>query len=137
MENIILDDHIELTEEEAREFFSKFDSEELEQFDFIFYFAMSHNLAKPKKILEEVKKEKNNCNSDSNSDITSKTSLLSLKELNYLYNLTDDGWMCTINTREYFDYSDEGEELNRIKQSIYKEIQQRLKINKNILNLQP
>ena len=138
MSEPIINDYIELDEKELREFFNKYDREELELFDFIFYFAMSHNLIKPRKVLEEVYKEKKYEYSESEEvDIINKNNKLSYNELNYLYNLTDDGWMCTVNTREYFDYSDEGAELSRIKDSVYDEMQNRVKTNKNSLKLVP
>ena len=63
------------------------------------------------------------------SDITDKNSLLTFRELNYLYNLTEDGWMCTFNTREFFDYAEEGKELGRIRDSVYHEMENRQKQN--------
>lgn len=138
MDEIKLEEYIEFDEEEAREFLSKYNCEELDQFDFIFYFAMSHNLKTINKVLSEIKKEKGYDYKNPDSDITDKNSVLSFRELNYLYNLTDDGWMCTVNTREFFDYSEEGEELSRIRDSVYKEMEKRqTQKNNNTLSLKP
>ena len=60
---------------------------------------------------------------------------LSMRELNYLYNLLDDGWMCTVNTREFFDYSDEGKELSRMRDIVYKEMENKSKSKTNKLLL--
>lgn len=138
MDEIKLEEYIEFDEEEAREFLSKYNCEELDQFDFIFYFAMSHNLKTIRKVLYEIKKEKGYDYTNPDSDITDKNSLLTFRELNYLYNLTEDGWMCTFNTREFFDYAEEGKELGRIRDSVYKEMENRQnQKNKNTLSLKP
>ena len=135
---LVLEDYIELDEEETREFFNKYDRDELEGFDFIFYYAMSYDLTKTKKILEEVYNEKEySYKGTEDSSIMDKNKDLSMRELNYLYNLLDDGWMCTVNTREFFDYSDEGKELSRMRDIVYKEMNNRINKNtkKNILTI--
>ena len=129
-----LEEYIELDEDEAREFFNKYDKEELEAFDFIFYFAMSYNLTKTREILKEVYNKKT-YTSNEDFDIKSKNNILSYRELNYIYNLLDDGWMCTVNTRDLIDYSQEGEELDRMRTSVYKEMENRNKTNINVLTL--
>ena len=99
---------------------------------------MSHNLKTINKVLSEIKKEKGYDYKNPDSDITDKNSVLSFRELNYLYNLTDDAWMCTVNTREFFDYSEEGEELGRIRDSVYEEMEKRqTQKNNNTLSLKP
>lgn len=124
-----LEEYIELDEDESRELFNKFDRENLDVLEFMFYFAKSHNLNEIRPILDEVEKTKSYSNPY--TDITDKNKLLSFKELNFLYNIADDGWMCTVNTRDLIDYSSEGEELKRIKNSIYKEMEKRVKTKVN------
>ena len=135
MVELIIKDYVELNEEEIIDFFNKYNRDELESFDLIFYFAMSHNLDKKKKIHRDVYDKKEYIyNGTDNSDIIDKNSELNYKELNFLYNLTFDGIMCA-SSSSLNAFSDYRNELERINDSVYDEMKKRVYNNKNKLKL--
>ncbi len=140
MEKPIFSDYIELNEDETREFLRKFDREELEYLSFVFYYATSHNRNILEKTIKELESEKDYSNDpEYELDILSKANSLSFKELNYLYNLSLDGYMCTTSVST-LDYTGERIELSNLSDSLYKEIEKRIdslsgKPKKNIIKL--
>ncbi len=121
MNEPIIKDYIVLNDDEIRELLNKYDREELEYLDSVFFFAMSHDLKRVREIADEIYNKKAY---NYNQDITKKNNLLSYKELNFLYNIAMDGSICAANVDE-IDYSTERMELDRLTDSLYSEMEDR------------
>lgn len=125
----------DITDNELKDFFNKYNLIELESFNLIFEYCYDYDITDVLKIARIVYKEKYNSCADEfevpirhmnfkTSDIKEKNNLLNDKELKFLYNLTESAVMC-LESIKHFDVEAELIDLSKLDDSISAEIENR------------
>ena len=125
----------DITDNELKDFFNKYNLIELESFNLIFEYCYDYDITDVLKIARIVYNEKYNSCADEfetpirhmtfkTSDIKEKNNLLNDKELKFLYDLTESAVMC-LESIKHFDVEAEIIDLSKLDDSISTEIENR------------
>ena len=120
---------IKLTEQELKNFYSKYSISELEDLEGLLFYALDYDLTLAKEVLNIVQRDKV-YEGDTFYDKNLRIKELTDKELDFLHDVVSDANQCFQNVDE-IDYSDERKSSGKLLYSIEKELEER-ELNRNI-----